>query len=104
MDILIANNADVSAAQSAQAIRTLRRLAQSPMIFELDEKRAGNWDRFELRKLGFRLQRRKLGSLFELVPDLKEVAHAKNAAEETTYLKLMRRHERLRATIIALGS
>jgi len=84
--------------------RSLRRLAQSPMIFELDEKRAGDWDRFELRKLGFRLQQRKLGSVLELVPELKQVAHAKNAAEETTYLKQMRRHERLRATLIRLGS
>ena len=84
--------------------RSLRRLAQSPMIFELDEKRAGDWDRFELRKVGFRLQQRKLGSVLDLVPELKEVAHAKNAAEETTYLKLMRRHERLRATLIKLGS
>jgi hypothetical protein len=33
---------------------TLRKLARSPMIFELDESRAGDWDQFQLRKLGFR--------------------------------------------------
>jgi hypothetical protein len=36
---------------------TLRRLARSPMIFELDEKRIGDWDRFQLRKIGFKMQR-----------------------------------------------
>ena len=84
--------------------RTLRKLAHSPMIFELEQNRAGDWDRFHVRKLGLRMQRRKLGSVFELVPELKRVADAKNAAEEVTYLQAMRRHERLRATLIALGS
>ena len=36
---------------------TLRKLARSPMIFELDEKRIGDWDRFQLRKIGFKMQR-----------------------------------------------
>src|SRR6185295_3493835 len=36
---------------------TLRKLARSPMIFELDESRKGDWDRFELRKIGFRALR-----------------------------------------------
>ena len=84
--------------------RTLRRLAESPMILELDRERAGDWDRFHVRTLGLKLQRRKLASLFELVPGLKRLAQAKNAAEEITYLKVMRRDERLRATLIALGS
>jgi len=84
--------------------RTLRKLAQSPMIFELDEKRAGDWDRFHVRKLGLRIQRRKLPSLLALVPELKRVADAKNAAEEITYLQVMRQDEQLRATLIALGS
>jgi hypothetical protein len=84
--------------------RTLRKLAESPMIFELDQKRAGDWDRFHVRKLGLRMQRRKLDSLLALVPELKRVADAKSAAEETTYLKVMRQDEQLRATLIALGS
>ena len=35
---------------------TLRKLARSPMIFELDEKRTGDWDNFQIRKIGFRAQ------------------------------------------------
>jgi hypothetical protein len=36
---------------------TLRRLAEVPMVFEFDESNAGDWDRFELRNVGFRVQR-----------------------------------------------
>ena len=38
--------------------RTLRRLAQSPMIFELEKTGSGDWDRFQVRKLGLAVQRR----------------------------------------------
>jgi hypothetical protein len=94
--------------------RTLRKLAESPMIFELDEKRAGDWDRFQVRKIGLRMQGRKFESLASLIREarwtadenrmLERIVRAKRAAEEITYLKLMRRHERLRAEIIKLGS
>lgn len=84
--------------------RTLRKLAQSPMIFELDQKRARDWDRFQVRKIGLRMQQRKVRSVPELVPEFKQVVRAKSAAEETTYLKLMQRYERLRTEIIKLGS
>jgi hypothetical protein len=95
--------------------RTLRKLAESPMIFELDQKRAGDWDRFHIRKIGLRTQRRKFESLASLVKNLSSwraaekqllnrIVRAKSAAEESTYLELMRRHERLRAEIIELGS
>jgi len=36
---------------------TLRKLARSPMIFELDEEHAGDWDNFQIRKIGFKVQR-----------------------------------------------
>lgn len=36
---------------------TLRKLARSPMIFELDETRIGDWDRFQIRKIGFKALR-----------------------------------------------
>ena len=36
---------------------TLRKLARSPMIFELDETRIGDWDHFQIRKIGFKAQR-----------------------------------------------
>lgn len=95
--------------------RTLRRLAESPMIFELDKSRVGDWDRFQVRKIGLRTQKRKFESLLSIVSDsnrwspgerdlLKRIVRAKEAAEETTYLKLMRRHERLRLELIKLGS
>jgi hypothetical protein len=38
---------------------TLRKLARSPMIFELDKNRIGDWDRFQIRKIGFRAQQDK---------------------------------------------
>jgi hypothetical protein len=95
--------------------RTLRKLATSPMIFELEEKKTGDWDEFQVRKVGLRMQRQKFESLLSLVPDsnrwsadekqlLQRIIRAKSAAEETTYLKLMRKHERLRTEIIKLGS
>jgi hypothetical protein len=36
---------------------TLRKLARSPMIFEIDKSREGDWDQFQLRKIGFRALR-----------------------------------------------
>jgi hypothetical protein len=35
---------------------TLRKLAAGPMIFELDRSRTGDWDRFQLRDIGFAVQ------------------------------------------------
>ncbi|HKS09086.1 MAG TPA: hypothetical protein VJS13_06020 [Pyrinomonadaceae bacterium] len=94
--------------------RTLRKLAESPMILELDQKRVGDWDRFQVRKIGLRVQGRRFESLASLVREaswntderqmLERIVSAKRAAEEMTYLKLMQRHERLRAEIIRLGS
>jgi hypothetical protein len=78
--------------------RTLRKLAESPMVFELDQEQAGDWDRFQVRKIGFRAQRQKVTKL------LSRILRAKSAPEETTYLELMRRDLRLRYEIIRLGS
>ncbi|HSE26346.1 MAG TPA: hypothetical protein VLB68_32055 [Pyrinomonadaceae bacterium] len=36
--------------------RTLRQLAQAPMIFELDEHHLGDWDRFQIRNIGLHAQ------------------------------------------------
>lgn len=38
--------------------RTLRKLAESPMVFELDQASSGDWDRFQVRNLGLAAQRR----------------------------------------------
>jgi hypothetical protein len=97
---------------------TLRKLAQSPMIFELNRERRGDWDRFQVRKISFRAQRQKetdFAAVLSLIPDLKtwsasekqllsRIVRAKTSAEETAYLKLMQKHERLREQIIQLGS
>jgi hypothetical protein len=37
---------------------TLRKLAAGPMIFELDQTKTGDWDRFHLRNIGLAAQRR----------------------------------------------
>jgi hypothetical protein len=78
---------------------TLRKLAASPMIFELDDKRRGDWDRFQVRKIGFKAQRE---SVLSLIPE--GIRRAKTGVEEVTYLRLMQRDEKLRRAIIALGS
>lgn len=98
--------------------RTLRKLAKSPMTFELNQDQAGDWDRFQVRKIGFKAQRQKetgLAAVLALIPDLERwsvdernllerIVKAKTGAEETAYLKMMQRHRRLRDAIIKLGS
>ena len=39
------------------AARTLRRLAAGPMIWEFEAGRRGDWDRFQVRNIGFNIQR-----------------------------------------------
>jgi hypothetical protein len=133
--------------------RTLRKLAESPMVFE--ETASGDWDRFQVRNIGLAVQRRmaathkgdaetfKSGAVKELaraigiraeawpntglsalqdfavalslVKDihrwsgeekraLVKIIRAKAASDESSYLKLMQKHVRLRQTIIKLGS
>ena len=139
--------------------RTLRKLAAAPMIFELDktpdESKPGDWDRFQVRNIGFAVQRRmaakhggdadrfraeavkELARLLDsrtsewreaelpalsdfavtlsLVEGLSEwrdiekralvrVIRAKAGADESSYLKLMQKHARLRSAMIKLGS
>lgn len=131
--------------------RTLRKLAEGPMIFELDKTRSGDWDRFQVRNVGLRAQsslaeqygsdpdRMRKGAVgfiaralnaradqwpgkavtdlvvaLSLIPDLDKwantekrlllkVIQAKSSADESDYLKLMQRHDRLRTAIIGLG-
>ena len=130
---------------------TLRRLAKAPMVLELDDTRKGDWDRFQLRNIGFAVQRvmaQKFGGdvnrmksavvtsledylgvsskakdkafidfAFVLSPFptlnrwtaedkalLRQIIVAKEAKDEGRYLALMQKHERLRKTIIDLGS
>jgi hypothetical protein len=67
---------------------TLRKLARSPMIFELDEQRSGDWDNFQIRKIGFKAHR---GLSEEEKQALEKVSSGS-------------RDERLRRVIIKLGS
>lgn len=78
---------------------TLRKLATSPMIFEMDEKRRGDWDRFQVRKIGFKAQREK-----NVLSIIRNITQAKLGAEEVTYLRRMQNDEELRSAIIKLGS
>lgn len=80
---------------------TLRKLAQSPMIFELDRDRIGDWDNFQIRKIGFKAQR---GLRAEEKQALAQISKAKASGEEAQYLRLMQKDEKLRRTIIRLGS
>ena len=77
----------------------LRKLATSPMIFELDKEREGDWDRFQVRNIGFKGQRERVMSL---LPE--RIMRAKAGAEEVMYLKLMQKDETLRSVVIKLGS
>jgi hypothetical protein len=97
---------------------TLRKLAASPMILQLHNDQKGDWDSFQIRKIGFRAQRQNakdFAAVLSLIPDLNSwtanekkllsrIVRAKADPEETGYLKLMQRHHRLREAIIRLGS
>ena len=81
--------------------KSLRELAKGPMIFQLSGTENHDWDRFQIRNIGFELKG-KLQPLLSLLPD--RLVRAKAAAEETTYLRLMQEDKQLRKQIIALGS
>jgi hypothetical protein len=81
--------------------RTLRELAKGAMIFQLRGTENHDWDQFQIRNIGFKLKGR-LEPLISLMPP--EIVRAKDAAEETTYLRLMQKDHRLRQRIIDLGS
>lgn len=132
---------------------TLRKLAEGPMVFEFDESHGGDWDLFQLRKIGLRVQRlmaakfdgnaekfraaserrlshwlgmtnrswRGVSALSDFavalspVGDLRSwnsdekqllvrIIKAKATADESSYLKLMQKHIRLRRALISLGN
>lgn len=131
--------------------RTLRKLAESPMIYEATIERRGDWDSFRVRNLGLAVQRRmaaenggdsskmrraaasavmralgakpedtrrrgfeNLALPLSLIPDLPnwsaaekrallQIIRAKDGPRESRYLRLMRRHARLRTALLALA-
>ena len=81
--------------------KTLRELANGPMIFQMRGTENHDWDRFQVRNIGFRLKGKR-EALLSLLPE--QIIRAKLAAEETTYLRLMQKDDRLRRKVIDLGS
>lgn len=55
---LVAHEEEKLAARSEYrtSASTLRKLAAGPMIFELDQSHVGDWDRFQVRNIGFAVQ------------------------------------------------
>jgi hypothetical protein len=74
---------------------TLRRMAAGWMIYEADGARKGDWDRFETRRAAMALRRSPF-------PDV--IQRAKNAPEESAYVRALQRDARLRGRILKLGS
>ncbi len=55
----IAEEKKIGARSSYRTPKTLlRQLAASPLVFELDRTRSGDWDRFQVRSIGLAVQRR----------------------------------------------
>ncbi|HEX5229135.1 MAG TPA: hypothetical protein VFW44_15575, partial [Bryobacteraceae bacterium] len=75
--------------------RTLRKLADGWMIYEMPGSRKGDWDRFETRRAAMALERS---------PFSPAIRRAKNALEESTYVRAMLRDPALRSRILKLGS
>ncbi|MCP5115044.1 MAG: hypothetical protein GY953_29795 [bacterium] len=112
--------------------RTLRRLAASPMVYEMPGSAIGDWDRFQVRSLGLAVQRlmaegyggdperlrraasTPLSMILRLAPDLDEwsaaekkavaaIIRAKHGATETLYLMRMQKHPKLRRLFLEAG-
>jgi hypothetical protein len=101
--------------------RTLARIAGTYLIFEGPGAEPGAWDKFRIRNLALAAQRAganpnlsPLAQVLETIPGrarwtheeqraAARILHAKQASEESRYLKEMQRHSRLRAAIIRAG-
>ena len=75
--------------------RTLRRLAAGWMIYEIPGSHAGDWDHFETRRAAMALQQDPLSAAIQ---------RAKNAPEESAYVRALQRDPTLRRRILKLGS
>jgi hypothetical protein len=75
--------------------RTLRRLAEGWMIYEAPGSLQGDWDYFETRRAAMALRQS---------PFPPAIQRAKNAAEESTYVRALVRDQALRRHILKLGS
>ncbi len=75
--------------------RTLRRLAAGWLIYETSEARSGDWDHFETRRAAMALRQN---------PFSPAIQRAKNAPEESTYVRALQRDPALRSRILKLGT
>ncbi len=154
---LVAREEEKLASRSAYrtSAATLRKLAAGSLIFELNPALVGDWDRFQVRNIGFAAQRQMASKcngdaermrdasvrfftdplgirtdgwrgtgltalldfavLLRMVRDpgrwtpgekqqLVQIIQAKAGRDESRYLRLMQKHERLRKEMIRLGS
>ena len=77
---------------------TLRRLAQSPMLYGGDDA----WGAFSIQELAKRIDRR--GESLWKILNAPAIARAKNGPGEAHYLRLLQASPKLRKQILALGS
>jgi hypothetical protein len=102
--------------------RTLEKLAEGYLLFEVPSSEKGVWDNFRVRNVGLAVERARsapsssgLAQVMSLIPDLArwtpqeklaaaKILRAKERASEARYLRLMQRHPRLRAAFLALGA
>jgi len=75
--------------------RTLKRLAESWMVYEIPGSRQGDWDRFETRRAAMALRQS---------PFPPEIQRAKKAPEESAYVRALLRDPALRRRILKLGT
>ena len=81
--------------------RTLERLAEGYMLYEIPGTESGEWDQFRIRTLAQRLQRAKPGSAEERA--VKEMARAKRRGEESKYLHWTQGNRKLREMCVKWG-
>ncbi len=74
---------------------TLRRLAAGWMIYEMPGSRAGDWDHFETRRAAMALRES---------PFPPAIQRAKNAPEESDYVRALQQDPALRRRLLKLGS
>ncbi|HTW67434.1 MAG TPA: hypothetical protein VME17_22595 [Bryobacteraceae bacterium] len=75
--------------------RTLERLAAGWMIYETPGAHPGDWDHFETRRAAMALHE---------CPFPPEIERAKNAPDESTYVRALQRDRALRRRMLKLGS
>jgi hypothetical protein len=79
--------------------RTLERLAEGYILYEMPGTESGDWDHFSIRTLAQRLQS---NTVAPRMPG--PVARAKKLGAESQYLRLMQKDTQLRAAFLKWGS